>query len=90
MGSNESTPEPDSITLSNSDDDEPTNKAKSQRSSKIPSMSRHKYELETAKRIAINTKLLMELTGPVEGTQDVDQEPREHGEEPVQLELADE
>ena len=71
--------------LSDSDDDEHS-KEKSRSGSGTPSMSRpREFEQEKVKRIARNKKHLLEMTGPIEGIQDVDQDARESGRD---LELA--
>jgi hypothetical protein len=57
-------------------------KVKYQYGSGTPSMSKHDFEEEKAKRIAKNKSLLLKTTNPlaVEEIEDiVDQEPKEHG-----------
>ncbi|KAH9955191.1 hypothetical protein BGW80DRAFT_1566314 [Lactifluus volemus] len=102
IGSKENTPVLESITLSDSDSDDDdgdddddyerskTRKnAKSRSSSGTTSMRLREFEQEKAKRIARNKKLLLEMIGPVEGIQDVDQDPRECGRDPELASLGD-
>jgi hypothetical protein len=90
IGSKENTPELESITLSDSDDDECSKKkATSRSSSGTTSMSLHEFEQEKAKRIAANKKLLLEMIASVEGIQDVDQDPVECGRDPELASLGD-
>ena len=84
MGS-ENTPKPESITPSDSNNDDRTahtkKKGKSRCGSGTSSVSRPEFEKEKAKRIARNRKLLLEMSAgcQVEEVQDVDQETSERG-----------
>jgi len=83
----ENTSKPESVTPSDSNNDDRTactkKKEKSRCGSGTFSISRPEFEKEKAKRIARNKKLLLEMSADwVEEVQDIDQETREHEQNP--------